>query len=218
MTTTTQSTPLKACRDAFEAWLKTHGLIEVNWHEEGQSYSWLAFQHAWQSRAPIPAQPVGEDFYNGTIEDGLAIIEASFKRLQEQGVKSNYGITSAAIRQIRIAATTSQPLTADRQKALEALETVSHYLNNIGAPNDVWDAFEIAQSTALTSGWQTIDSAPKDGKKVLLYDPYRGIGDGYFCNLRWWFYECGDDWYSEECNPTHWMPLPTPPTTNEGEG
>lgn len=63
--------------------------------------------------------------------------------------------------------------------------------------------------------WQPIETAPKDGKRILLSDPYSGVGDGYYCNLRWWFYECGDDWYSEECNPTHWMPLPAAPKAGE---
>lgn len=62
------------------------------------------------------------DFYNGTIEDGLAVIEAAFKRLQERGVESNYGITQAAIKQIRIAAATSQqPAAKGVEGLVEAL-------------------------------------------------------------------------------------------------
>lgn len=83
------------------------------------------------------------------------------------------------------------------------------------------------------SEWQPIESAPKDGSYMLLYFPEgaRSLREDYDAQdwseyepammLGFWsgdnypenewthdFYE-GISFYGE---PTHWMPLPTPPT------
>ena len=69
--------------------------------------------------------------------------------------------------------------------------------------------------------WQPIETAPKDGTKVLLgrfsgtgtdhdgrvrVDWYRQLGDSYIgwgdFNMRYW-------------PPTHWMPIPPPPETSK---
>lgn len=62
--------------------------------------------------------------------------------------------------------------------------------------------------------WQPIETAPMDGTRVLVTDGFM-VGDAYFRRGDWWLYECGDDWYSVTINPTNWMPLPQPPTTEE---
>ena len=62
--------------------------------------------------------------------------------------------------------------------------------------------------------WQPIETAPMDGTRVLVTDGFM-VGDAYFRRGDWWLYECGDDWYSVTINPTNWMPLPEPPTTEE---
>lgn len=56
------------------------------------------------------------------------------------------------------------------------------------------------------SGWQPIETAPKDGGIILVWD------DGVA--LAWW-HEQGY-WTEDEgmiSRPTHWMPLPKPPVT-----
>lgn len=63
----------------------------------------------------------------------------------------------------------------------------------------------------MTEGWQPIDSAPKDGSGVLVYD------EGAIF-LAWWDDEQGG-WIdtaamvSRPCepSPSHWHALPAPP-------
>ena len=76
------------------------------------------------------------------------------------------------------------------------------------------------------SEWQPIDTAPKDGEDILVYsypdivsahwetdvgddgEPYWALDDGHtrYYALRRHMHE-----------PTHWMPLPTPPATAKDE-
>lgn len=79
------------------------------------------------------------------------------------------------------------------------------------------------------NGWMPIETAPKDGDAVLLYKPdERRVGEytlaGYFdedgpyagkwvaCNGKPLGYF--SDWEGKDQGyPTHWQPLPKPPTT-----
>lgn len=80
--------------------------------------------------------------------------------------------------------------------------------------------------------WQPIESAPKDGTKVLIsdgeyiwigqYEKYQhGFNDGKFC---WVVFDCAEDTYFSETyeldRVTHWMPLPDAPKppTDESNG
>lgn len=75
--------------------------------------------------------------------------------------------------------------------------------------------------------WQPIDTAPKDGTKVLISDG-RYVIDAYWddnasleqCERgpAWQVFNCdGDCWYSVAVtDPTHWMPLPEPPNKEIG--
>lgn len=65
--------------------------------------------------------------------------------------------------------------------------------------------------------WQSIETAPKDGSKILLADysgfAARGTDGVWICSGRWLSPE-GYWWDGIErlYTPTHWQPLPTPPT------
>ncbi|CAB4157262.1 hypothetical protein UFOVP679_11 [uncultured Caudovirales phage] len=74
--------------------------------------------------------------------------------------------------------------------------------------------------TAVTPGWQPIETAPKvRGVQVLLYDFALGVCVGYWpgeddCPLSlWWIAyktEDGLDVYGDAC-ADYWMPLPAAP-------
>jgi len=64
-------------------------------------------------------------------------------------------------------------------------------------------ALESALRVALTPmGWQPIETAPKDGRHLILLLTPSGFPQVAYSNT-WW--TAG---FSVECKPTHWMPLP----------
>lgn len=93
-------------------------------------------------------------------------------------------------------------------------------------PEDNWEAWEeearaaIAAMPELTvQGWRDIETAPKDGTEIVLFDANvktPAIGE-WMIDVAWLnvgkkpgeaFAEPG--WFPLE-TPTHWIPLPSPP-------
>ena len=71
----------------------------------------------------------------------------------------------------------------------------------------------------LFSEWQPIETAPKDGTHILVCGPHNN-GSQYMDVCGW-----PKNWTSKwpvaymayaAGEPTHWMPLPTPPTNPKG--
>ena len=64
--------------------------------------------------------------------------------------------------------------------------------------------------------WRKVESAPKDGTRVLGYDPE---DEGYISVMqyisRWDEGWVSADYDAVHFNPTHWMPLPSNPLTEE---
>ena len=59
------------------------------------------------------------------------------------------------------------------------------------------------------SGWQPIETAPSDGSRILVVGgrwewPEIALADG-----EWWLQRARA---GSIVGPTHWMPIPTPPT------
>lgn len=71
--------------------------------------------------------------------------------------------------------------------------------------------------TGSKGEWQDIASAPKDGTVFVGHD-----ADTKTSHVTWWevtlrrWYDPDNHYYSETepFEPSHWLPLPTPPETN----
>lgn len=74
-----------------------------------------------------------------------------------------------------------------------------------------------ARCNRETQGWQPFSTAPKDGTliDVWVLTPFFSKPCRFSdCS---WVDGCGDwGWnFSEECQPTHWMPVPSPPSSRK---
>lgn len=86
------------------------------------------------------------------------------------------------------------------------------------------DALNAAAETLVRAGWQPIETAPKDGTRILLWCVHQNaqyakdaraegweaavIGEWTTHNRGGWV------WHGLAGKHTHWMPLPDPPTTD----
>lgn len=73
-------------------------------------------------------------------------------------------------------------------------------------------ALEVPATFGLFPPWEHIDTAPKDGTAVLLYEGFEpAIQSGYFAanDGEWRRSSCGSVPFWRE--PKHWMPLPGAP-------
>ncbi len=68
----------------------------------------------------------------------------------------------------------------------------------------------------MMTKWQPIETAPRDGTVVLLFQPHSQVGYmfvGVLNNRGEWVDNImGED---HRPTPTHWQPLPEPPTMKE---
>lgn len=74
--------------------------------------------------------------------------------------------------------------------------------------------FEGQARDAAQSPWMDIETAPKDGTRVLLYQDGRGAFEGWFHNDYQYAEHFWKDDQDSEPEPSHWQPLPAPPTHN----
>lgn len=149
-------------------------------------------------------------------------------------------------------------LEAAARQALEALDRIATHVGQYdlpGMPNHITTLATLhrddlrealaEQPAAEPVAWQPIETAPKDGRKVILFylnshnkartvmarwltDEEAAETDGDGVGLENGWYECIDNWgdYTEvaihEGDPSHWMHLPKAPaarsTTGSKEG
>jgi len=107
-------------------------------------------------------------------------------------------------------------------KILEWVKKGKIYITPNGSPICSHD-IKIAAKAAIEAmqGWRKIETAPKDGTEILLYDRnrknrYIGYWEIQEHNTRpqpYWHNCCTyrDIMYQRTYPPTHWQPLPTPP-------
>ncbi len=80
----------------------------------------------------------------------------------------------------------------------------------------------LAGSRSDATGWQPIETAPKDGAHVLAWGPK--FAEPHFCFWTTWYVDrqpidCwgnDEEYLLNEMAPTHWMPLPSPPGATGG--
>lgn len=114
-------------------------------------------------------------------------------------------------------------------KTAKARERSGHGYLHMG-PNQAWETWQRAWQAAIASraGWLPIADAPKDGTEMLIWfaDLYGGkadIGrwdaDQYANKPRPYWTGVGERIYGilayRKGNPTHWQPLPAPPTPQD---
>lgn len=71
----------------------------------------------------------------------------------------------------------------------------------------------------MRDAWRPIETAPKDGTRVLVFDPIHGQRAASLMTSiedrdEQWVYAriLGSDAVAFICHPTHWRPLPAPPS------
>jgi hypothetical protein len=101
------------------------------------------------------------------------------------------------------------PSVSPSAEARELVGRLQHWLGqeppgSFRAP----DLFKAAAFIERHAVWRTMDSAPRDGTPILTWGPeFFAPTMNYWHNGGW--YDYGD--------PTHWQPLPSPPSKPEGE-
>lgn len=61
--------------------------------------------------------------------------------------------------------------------------------------------------------WQPIETAPKDGTKILAFNKWGEYGVAEWVESQ----QCWFAGYDDFTAPTHWMPLPEPPEDNSND-
>ena len=104
-----------------------------------------------------------------------------------------------------------------------------HYANGIinarptkegfsfGPGNEISTA-EYVRADLATPQWRSMDSAPKDGRSVLLWWPHwwHDAHPGYYLHNQWHSDKALSSWSEgDDGGPTHWMPLPAAPDKQE---
>lgn len=64
--------------------------------------------------------------------------------------------------------------------------------------------------------WQPIETAPKDGTRLLVFSPVDGVVSSHWEAGTWQGLPWRAPHNAAKAAPTYWMPLPAPPETVMG--
>lgn len=81
---------------------------------------------------------------------------------------------------------------------------------------ELWDYIERLTAQLRKMDWQPIETAPKDGTKILVWNGYRRCLS--YCDEFGWHRQnfIGEPLGAKDYEPeTHWIPLPDPPANTE---
>lgn len=107
-----------------------------------------------------------------------------------------------------------------------ALPDTDYRLYEAGNRDGYGEAFDADQMRAYVDAdraarWQPIETAPKDGTAVLVYQKIDGahwlITPAYFAGGHWLIVCFHDGNVEYEIAPSLWQPIPLPPAPNQGE-
>lgn len=88
----------------------------------------------------------------------------------------------------------------------------------IEASSGCWGAMLSAAPAPQGDGWREIDSAPKDGSSILVWLPKPRFGSNVQ-HMRTGNVAIIGGGFAFDCpKPTHWMPLPAPPSDRAPQG
>jgi hypothetical protein len=136
--------------------------------------------------------------------------------------KNRYPVTvsfllSGAERALIVAAlrSTRDVRVAMLEKALEEAIVVFDGMNDDEIDVELLPRLRAAAQPRVEQEWQPIETAPKDGTQILAY---WDSGMMTCTDITLWY---EGKWSDPECteveyaDPTHWMPLPTPPSLTD---
>ena len=155
-------------------------------------------------------------------EDRRAALQEACERLivawREADKKAKHGAWAVCVHELEAALLAAGPQESWTSDDSRCVDPVNH---RGYAPHTCWIAAPNSTNVRGADGggraqpeWQPIETAPKDGTKVLLsnqrrVDSSRWVGQTAVGPVGHWLGE----WYAP---PTHWMPLPNPPAVGGG--
>jgi len=174
------------------------------------------------------------NYRNGAICNALAAIraaraavpadrEALARKCAERIAATYYGVAEPKAMEGRLIAIAEVEIAAIlRQPASEEVEAMAKRLEERGEVQRIWeanlwagersgdtldfDAAAMLRRLSPAEGWRPIESAPKDRQAPILLANRTHIDIGYGENP--------DEHFDFEHPPTHWRPLPPPPSSD----
>lgn len=108
--------------------------------------------------------------------------------------------------------------TADAQEAfvriVRHLPRYGYFTSGCQSDADIEIIHAALSALVSNKGWMPIESAPRDGTDIIGLNENQGV----FRYVCWWnpshgYFTCTG---GDNCQPTHWQPLPTPPQDKKG--
>lgn len=159
--------------------------------------------------------------------DRIAALEAEIARLTAERDRFEAALGRACL----VGGTTYLIDRAERAEAERDAAILAVEMSEAAAFSAGYEAGADARQADLAGAWQPIETAPKDGTRVMLWRGFISHGswsemiiaewhDGEWLwpdprenpstHGEWTDYDLIDG-YGDASGPTHWMPLPTPP-------
>lgn len=93
------------------------------------------------------------------------------------------------------------------------------FMMTIGLPKEVWNT-RVPAAQRLVDGWLPIETFNPEGddSETILLSNGKKVVAGYWRQeelMAFYYHDYPDDYNLYSIKPTHWMPMPKPPTTSE---